>query len=601
MPVRLGTAYDLSSTKLWSRRSLGIAAGFFLLLVLLIANAFVVHRELDILVENQAWIDHTGDVLLELERTEALLTDAETGQRGYLYTGDTAYLVPYNDAVSQIDPHIDAVARLTADNPRQQQRVRDLRRLAHAKFDVLSRTIALYRSGRFDDAKTLVTSGEGLTLMRSIRTQIGQMRQEENSLDASRSARYRRSVSWTTASIYLASSIAVVGLVFLAYWIVLDLKHRARAATDIHSREAWYRVTLTGIGDAVIATDEHGIVTFLNPVAEELTGFSMAQAAGKDIATVFPIFNELTNQTAPNPVAKVIQMGCVVALANHTVLKRLDGAVIPIEDSAAPIRDDRGHLIGVVLVFHDVTKVRQSLDVLRKTEKLAAAARLAASMAHEINNPLEAVGNLIFLAKAAQGAPDAVIQSLNMAEQELARVAHLTRQTLGFYRESNQAELVDVPALVESVLSLYANKFKTRNIAVDCQFSPCPPLRCVPGEVKQVVANLVSNAADAVHNGGRIQLKTWCTDERDDKLFHLTIEDNGPGIPPQDRERIFEPFFTTKKDVGTGLGLWVTREIVTRHGGSIQVASKDGGASGAIFNVVLPCVADIPMTLAEHA
>jgi PAS domain S-box-containing protein len=189
-------------------------------------------------------------------------------------------------------------------------------------------------------------------------------------------------------------------------------------AAQIKQREEWFRVTLTSIGDGVIATDERGKVTFVNPVAERLTGTQLSQARGKLIEEVFPIFNELTLQPVENPVGKVLALGHVVGLANHTVLRHRDGSLLPIEDSAAPIRDDAGRLAGVVLVFRDATSDRKSQEILRKTEKIAAAARPAATVAHEINNPLEAVNNLIFLAKLRPGVPADTVNDLTLAEQE---------------------------------------------------------------------------------------------------------------------------------------------------------------------------------------
>jgi signal transduction histidine kinase len=225
-----------------------------------------------------------------------------------------------------------------------------------------------------------------------------------------------------------------------------------------------------------------------------------------------------------------------------------------------------------------VTVERKSREVLYKTEKLAAAARLAASVAHEINNPLAAVVNLVYLAKAAPDAPPSVVQPLALAEQELERVAHITRQTLGFYRESSVPELVEMPVLIESVLKLYSNKLKNKNIAIEREFCSCPPILGMPGELKQVISNLISNAADAVGTDGTITVRTWCADEQEGIGVHLTIADDGPGIAAEDLSRIFEPFFTTKKDVGTGLGLWVTKEIVERHGGSIQAGPRNDGS-----------------------
>jgi PAS domain S-box-containing protein len=419
------------------------------------------------------------------------------------------------------------------------------------------------------------------------------MGEEETSLEAVRLAAYQKSIRATTVSIYLASFIAALGLLFLAYYILHEMALRERHARQILEREEWFRVTLNSLGDAVIATDERGQVTFLNPLAEQLTGRSLEQSKGKSVQEVFPIFNESTLHAVENPVNKVMELGRIVGLANHTVLQNSDGSFIPIEDSAAPIRDADHKLIGVVLVFRDATFERKSQEVLRKTEKLAAAARLAATVAHEINNPLEAIGNLIYITKGMAGLPPEAAEQLALAEHEVARISHITRQTLGFYRESTVPGRVEIPALVESVLNIYSNKFKTKNITIQREFGDCPPIRGLAGELKQAISNLISNAADAVSDNGTIRVKLECVESSDGQLVQVLIEDDGPGIGAEHRDRIFEPFFTTKKDVGTGLGLWVTKEIIDRHGGSIEVHSrKDKHTSGAIFNVLLPSETD---------
>jgi signal transduction histidine kinase len=204
------------------------------------------------------------------------------------------------------------------------------------------------------------------------------------------------------------------------------------------------------------------------------------------------------------------------------------------------------------------------------------------------------VCNLIYLAKAYPGASPEIVKSLSIAEQELERVAHITRQTLGFYRESNEARRVELPPLIESVLRLYSNKLSSKNIRVEQDLGQCPPMLGVPGELKQVISNLVSNAVDAVSANGKISLRLQGVENHNGGRIQLVIEDDGPGIPPEDRSRIFEPFFTTKKDVGTGLGLWVTREIIERHGGTITVSSPNGNGSGpgASFVIDLPCIPD---------
>ena len=579
-----------------------VITGFVLLLVVLVANAIITARQLRIQVGNQAWVARTQQVRFELSQTESLLKDAETGQRGFLYTGDPKYLGPYDLAITQIEPHLTHLEQLTADTPDELAQIPELRRLVNEKLAELARTISLFRAGKSAEAKALVVSDLGLHTMDDVRKLIDEMGQEERSLQADRSATYQKSIRKTTTSIYLASFIAALGLVFLAYFILHEMALREGHARQLLEREEWFRVTLTSLGDAVIATDERGHVTFLNPIAEQLTGRPLANSKGKAIQEVFPIFNESTHLPVENPVKKVMELGRVIGLANHTVLQNTDGTMIPIEDSAAPIRDGRGKLIGVVLVFRDATYERKSQEILRKTEKLAAAARLSATVAHEINNPLEAVGNLIYLVKGTPDLPAEAMQQLLLAEQELERVSHITRQTLGFYRESNVPGHVEVSALIESVLKLYSNKFKTKNITLIRDFGECPPIQGLAGELKQAMSNLISNAADAVSENGTIRVKLACLKSPDGNVIQVAIEDNGAGIAATHLDKIFEPFFTTKKDVGTGLGLWVTREIIDRHGGTIQVRSGDGnGSRGSVFNILLPCAAVADQKPQKHS
>jgi PAS domain S-box-containing protein len=577
-----------------SYKRFSVLLGFGLLLILLFANALVTRRQLAVQVGNQYWVEHTDQVLAELSHAQSLLIDAESGQRGFLYTGDQKYLEPYNLAVSQIDSHIDRLAELTADNPHQEARVPQLRILAHLKLNELAQTIALYRAGKKDDATALVISNRGLSLMNDIRKLIGEMGQEETSLQSVRLARYQRSVEVMVASIYVATGIAVLGLAFLAYFVLRAMRLREKHAAQLREQEEWYRTTLASIGDAVVATDADGRVTFLNPVAEQLLGYNLAGAKGKAIGDIFAIFNEVTHQPVESPVNIVMARGHVVGLANHTVVRRADGTFLPIEDSAAPIRDAANRIVGVVLVFRDATQERKVQEVLRKTEKLAVAARLASTVSHEINNPLEAVGNLIYLARRTPGLPAPVAEHLTLAEEELGRVAHVTRQTLGFYRETKGMRPISLPALVEQVLSIYASKFRNKQVTVKTEFGWCPPVQGLDGELTQVVSSLISNAVDAVSVGGTIRLTLSCVEHSDGTAVQFSVEDDGPGVAPENIALIFEPFFTTKKDVGTGLGLWVSREIIDRHGGTIKVVSpSDNGSSGSVFNVFLPASGDV--------
>lgn len=377
--------------------------------------------------------------------------------------------------------------------------------------------------------------------------------------------------------------------------IVRDISTEVKAQKEVAAQRERLRVTLHSIGDAVVSTDAEGRISYLNPVAEQLTGWGSAEAAGHPLTEIFRIVNEKTRNTVENPVERVLHEGRVVGLANHTVLIARDGREIAIADSAAPIRDDSGELVGVVLVFRDATVERKQEEVLRKTDKLSTAARLAATMAHEINNPLAGVVNLIFITKNMAGMPPHATEFLIQAEQELERVTHITRQSLGFYRETAAMEPVDVPGLVESVLKFYARKLGEKNIKVDRAFEVCPPVNAVAGELRQAVSNLIANAIDAIGEGETINVRVHPIAENGNAYAEVVVADEGPGIAPEHIGHLFEPFFTTKKDIGTGLGLWTTKNIVERHGGTIALKSSGDGdkARGAAFSIRLPGAARV--------
>jgi PAS domain S-box-containing protein len=571
-------------------KQFGILAGFVLLGLLLFGNSLMTKHRLDLQVGSAQKVLEERQILSDLQQAQSTLKDAESGQRGYLLTGDPKYLEPYDRAKTQIGPLINDLASLTADNPSQQANIADLRTLAGEKMDELAQTVALYKAGHTEQAKAIVLSDRGLLLMDGLRQVFAKMGQEEIRLLSARDAEYRHDSRTMAESIWLATLVALLGLILLAHYILREHTLREKHAQELRAGEELYRTTLTSIGDAVIATDRIGNVTFLNPVAEKLTGIHLKNAYGKNIAEVFPIFNEFTGKRCDDPVKKVMELGLSVGLANHTALKNSDSTLIPIEDSAAPIRDDRGELVGVVLVFRDVTADRRGEEILRKTEKLAAAARLSATVAHEINNPLAAVVNLIYIAKNTPGTPAAVVQQLAQVEQELDRVAHITRQTLAFHRESVAPEPVEIATLVESVLKLYSNKLVSKNITVERRLEESALIRGIKGELRQAVSNLIANAIDAVEINGTIVVSGRMTSDSKDGMVEIVVADNGPGIAAKYIDRIFEPFFTTKKDVGTGLGLWAAKTIIERHGGTIRVQPRQDAESmrGALFAIQLP-------------
>ena len=259
--------------------------------------------------------------------------------------------------------------------------------------------------------------------------------------------------------------------------------------------------------------------------------------------------------------------------------------VYALRDEAGDVRQLRGLIV-------DVTERRQAESALRTSERLAATGRLAASIAHEINNPMAAVTNLIYLIQNSPGLDDAVLQYSRLAQEELSRMAHITRQMLGFYRESGKSVPVQITELLDSVFDLYGRRIRNSGAIIETHYDPVPPIHIYPGEMRQVFSNLLLNALDAVGEGGRVRVHVYNSCAwRDPRRsgVRIVIADNGPGIRREFCQRIFEPFFTTKGQKGTGLGLWVSQGIVEKHHGSIRVHSgRQPGRSGTCFSIFLP-------------
>jgi signal transduction histidine kinase len=272
-------------------------------------------------------------------------------------------------------------------------------------------------------------------------------------------------------------------------------------------------------------------------------------------------------------------------------LRTKDGAVVPalvgraVLNPEAPLSERQ-----TVAFLADLTDQKRGQDVLRRTEKLAAAGRLAASIAHEINNPLEAVINCLYLIAQTSLDKDGA-HYLELAQRELERVVHITTQTLRFYRQNSRPIKTDIHELLETVLTLWDGKLRTLGISVERRFGHIPPIVAYDGEVRQILANLIGNAVDAMQNqGGRLILRTAPSVSWRDGTsgIAITVADSGSGMSEETLARIFEPFFSTKGLTGTGLGLWVSRELVKKHHGLLRVRSSSIDPSGTTFRLFLP-------------
>ncbi|HLJ76189.1 MAG TPA: ATP-binding protein [Acidobacteriaceae bacterium] len=338
--------------------------------------------------------------------------------------------------------------------------------------------------------------------------------------------------------------------------------------------------------DAIVSKDLHGIVSSWNPAAEQIFGYTAEEMVGRSILQIIP--PELHGDE--QRILDTIGAGRRIEHF-ETVRVRKDGRRIDVSLTISPVRNEAGVIVGAAKIARDITKRKQTEQALRMSERLASVGRLAASIAHEINNPLEGLTNLVYLAKQNTAEPN-TRDLLRSAEEELARVSLLTRQTLGFYRERATARTFTVSSLLTPLIAAYMSRIRNKAIVIQPEIRQDPEICGIAGEIRQVLANLLSNSIDAVPPGGRIRIRissgrAWSGPHRSG--VRLTIADSGSGIPAETRKRIYQPFFTTKKETGTGLGLWVCQGIVEKHGGRISLlSSTTPGRSGTAFSIFLP-------------
>ncbi len=379
--------------------------------------------------------------------------------------------------------------------------------------------------------------------------------------------------------------MAVLVLVVVAVFAALVLRTASVMNSIDESQEA-AQLRATGLTEelsALIEASPLGIVRFRrdrtvsswSAAAERMLGWKAAEIIGKQL----PVAQNSSHDWS-ELVAKLAGGASLVHMETKQVRK--DGSVMDALVSGAPIRRTSGTEQEFIGVIADSTELKLAKDALIRTEKLSAAGRLAASIAHEINNPLEAVTNLLYLARSSR---DRTQEFLAMADEELSRVTHMTKQTLGFYRDAGAPEAVDISAMVSGVLNIYQSKLKSKQLTVAKDLRADKRISTVAGEVRQVMSNLLANAIYASPQGGIITIRTRHVrpDNSGAAGVQLTVADHGSGIDAALKNKIWEPFFTTKKDVGTGLGLWVSKQIIEKNGGTIRFRSNKNGTLFVIF------------------
>ncbi len=578
-----------------------------------------------------ASVDHTNEVRTQLERTLRTLVDAETGQRGYLLTGDTSYLAPYRNARVDVDQEVATLRALTADNPKQQRRLNALALATDAKLVELNQTITLAQGGARDSALRVLVSGHGSGYTRTARAIIGAMQNTEAALLAARTNEYERRGTIATLVIILGSLVAAALSLLTLNSVRTSIVDLERAKDTIEgqseqlalqleesqslgeqlatsndelqrlnsvaeeARERFAQL-LESTDEGLYGMDAHGICTFINTAGARIVGYTRHELLGHDM-------HSMTHQRHPDgspypvedcPIYRAFKAGEAVRAADE-VFWRKDGTAVPVEYSSSPIRE-RGQLIGAVIAFNDITE-RTSAE--RDRERLINALarsnqeldQFAYVASHDLKAPLRGIANLSEWVEEDLGenVPEDVRQKMNLIRGRVHRLEALIDGILQYSRAGRvraSVESVDVGALLHEVVELLAVPPEvTVTIGPDM-----PTLTSERTPLQQVFLNLISNAIKYNRRPGA----TIDVAARDDGRFYaFSVADNGAGIAPEYHDRIFGIFQTLEsrdKVEGTGIGLSVVKKMVELRGGRITVDSD--AARGATFTFQWPKVAE---------
>lgn len=374
-------------------------------------------------------------------------------------------------------------------------------------------------------------------------------------------------------------------LIFVLVSVLTAGLARQRSHAETRADEARGRMAaiVESSSDAIFSATPDGTITSWNRGAEQLYGYSAEEAIGQHVSLVAPA--DKADEVHRN--TELLNRGENIE-SFRTERLRKDGTRLVVLLSVSPLYNRQGAIIGHSAIARDITAQTRAEEALRRNEKLATAGRLAAVVAHEINNPLEAITNLLYLARRD---PSHQAEYLDQAESEVERVAEFAHQTLGFVRENSSPARVDVAEILDQVLQLYLRRLQAKDIRIDKQYKSGASLRGYSGELRQLFSNLIINAADAIRANGRLVVRVrpsrdWSNLSR--LGVRITVADDGAGIDRDSIAHIFEPFFTTKQELGTGLGLWFSQGIAQKHGGAIRFRSRTTTSpSGTVFSVFL--------------
>jgi PAS domain S-box-containing protein len=565
-------------------------------------------RSLRNVYDSSEAVTNAYSVKAALEQVLTTMLGAETGESEFIITGIKSYRESYDHARTRIASDIAKVRALTADNREHQVDLDRLTAVAELSMRELGEIIHQRQESGLSAAERQAATTIPKKHMDEMRAIVARMAAREDALLTLRSARAEQSYSRARLTSWASTGLGllVVTALFVATW--RSGKDRMRAASAAER----LRVTLSSIGDAVIATDDHGRVTGMNEVAESLTGWKTTDATGRPFEEVFVTFNEESRLGVENPIGRVLREGAIAGLANHSVLRSKDGREIPVDDCAAPIRSADGRMSGVVLVFRDVTAQRQIerdraalMNAEREAKRLAEEASRAkdeflAMLSHELRTPLSSILGWSMMLRSGQLAVEQADHALGVIERNTRLEVQLVESLLDLSRITAgklklEMEQVDLSAIVSAVVESLRPQADNKGVHLTLDVPPNPVAAIGDtGRLQQIFSNLLTNAIKFTGPQGHINIRL--TREESQALVH--VMDDGEGIPADLIPHIFDRFRQAEGAEGRaygglGLGLAIVRELTQAHGGTVS-ANSAGKGQGSTFTVALPIPAVIP-------
>lgn len=570
----------------------------------MLATYWFGNRVLEVRIREQA----RRDGITRLEQLESVVKDAETGQRGFIITGDENYLLPFNQATERLPADLEKLRKcsrlvLTPEG------VAKVTALIQQKMAELNSTIELRRSGGFEASLPLVRAGSGKQLMDDLRSEVTHVKEKQADAlkeDATLSNRATR----TRTQVFFLCGLLNLGILAWAYRRIAETLQERDAALheasvrslELQQQKDLLSVTLASIGDCVLVADKEGLITFMNPVSEEVTGWKLNEAIGRPTSEVFRILNEHTRAAVESPIDKVLREGVIVGLANHTLLIRKDGSEIPIDDSGAPIRDGHGGTRGVVLVFRDFTQQKRAEQEVLAAKDAAETANKAkdqflAMLSHELRTPLTPVLATLNLWEASEDIPAALRGDVEMLRRSIELEARIIDDLLDLTRIARgllsfSPENTDVHSLIEFLVGLSQSELQNKVLKLTLKLdAPRHHVHTDAARLQQVLWNVLRNAVKFTDQGGAITITT--SNGAQDRL-DITFHDTGIGMTPDTLSKLFIPFeqadpTKNRHYGGLGLGMAISNALVDLLDGEIR-AESPGLGLGSTFTITFPTV-----------